>query len=56
MSEMLGFELDDAEEMEVQNEEDLLQIGDEFAEIELKEYVIERLNNLSPDIFKFCYS
>ena len=31
MSEMLGFEIEDAEEMEEHNEEDLLALNDEFA-------------------------
>lgn len=43
MSEMLGFEIEDAEEMEEQNEEDLLALGDVWADINLKEFAIEHL-------------
>jgi hypothetical protein len=43
MSEMLGFEIEDAEEMEEQNEEDLLALGDKFSDINLKDYAIEHL-------------
>jgi hypothetical protein len=52
MSEMLGFEIEDAEEMEEHNEEDLLSLGDKFAEIELKEHTISRLKLSIADLSK----
>lgn len=46
MSEMLGFEIEDAEEMEEQNEEDLLSLADTWSDINLKEYVQNGLIDL----------
>ena len=46
MSEMLGFEIEDAEEMEEQNEEDLFSLNDPWADINLKEYVIQGIKDL----------
>lgn len=43
MSEMLGFEIEDAEEMEEQNEEDLVSLNDPWSEIHLKQYIIDGL-------------
>lgn len=49
MSEMLGFEIEDAEEMEEQNEEDLISLQDPWGEIDLKQYVIDGLKKLSTE-------
>ena len=46
MSEMLGFEIEDAEEMEEQNEEDLLALGDDFGDIDLKDFAINHLKEI----------
>mmetsp|Transcript_27471 Transcript_27471/g.19839 ORF Transcript_27471/g.19839 Transcript_27471/m.19839 type:complete len:98 (+) Transcript_27471:3502-3795(+) len=46
MSELLaGFDMDDFDEADEMNEEDLLEINDEFAKINLKKFVQESLNN-----------
>lgn len=52
MSEMLGFEIEDAEEMEEQNEEDLLALGDTFADINLKDFAIEKLKHIQKTLNK----
>ena len=45
MSELLaGFDMDDFDEAEEMNEEDLLELGDSFADINLKGFVQEQLN------------
>jgi regulator of RNase E activity RraB len=49
MSEMLGFEIEDAEEMEEQNEEDLVSLQDPWANIELKQHVIDELKQLNSE-------
>jgi importin-9 len=46
MSEMLGFEIEDAEEMEEQNEEDLVSLQDSWGEINLKQTVIDELKRM----------
>ena len=46
MSEMLGFEIEDAEEMEEQNEEDLVSLQDPWGEINLKQTVIDELKKM----------
>lgn len=56
MSEMLGFEIEDAEEMEEQNEEDLVSLADPWGDIKLKEYVTEGLKKLYNDKPKYVKS
>ncbi len=55
MSEMLGFEIEDAEEMEEHNEEDLIGLDDPYADIDLKDHIRERLNGLPKETFLECY-
>lgn len=52
MSEMLGFEIEDAEEMEEQNEEDLLALGDPWSDINLKQHAIDCLKNHKKEYLK----
>jgi hypothetical protein len=57
MSEMLGFEIEDAEEMEEQNEEDLISLNDPWGEIDLKQYIVDGLKDLyktKTDYMKSC--
>ena len=56
MSEMLGFEIEDAEEMEEQNEEDLISLQDPWGNIELKQYVIDGLKKLNTDDHSYIVS
>lgn len=56
MSEMLGFEIEDAEEMEEQNEEDLVSLADPWGSINLKEYIIEGLKKLYIEKSKYVKS
>lgn len=56
MSEMLGFEIEDAEEMEEQNEEDLISLQDPWGNINLKEYITDGLKNLYKDKPKYLKS
>ena len=45
MSELLaGFDMEDFDEAEEMNEEDLLELGDEFGSINLKNHVQDTLN------------
>lgn len=46
MSELLaGFDMDDFDEADEMNEEDLQELNDEFAKINLKKFVQESLND-----------
>ena len=57
MSEMLGFEIEDAEEMEEQNEEDLVSLDDPWNNIQLKQHVIDGLKEMyrdQKDYMKSC--
>jgi len=46
MSELLaGFDMEDFDEAEEMNEEDLLELGDPFAQINLKNFVLDSLND-----------
>lgn len=56
MSEMLGFEIEDAEEMEEQNEEDLISLNDPWGTIDLKQYVIEGLKKLNKEEHSYIIS
>jgi len=56
MSEMLGFEIEDAEEMEEQNEEDLISLQDPWGNIELKQYVIDGLKKLDTEEHSYITS
>lgn len=57
MSEMLGFEIEDAEEMEEQNEEDLVSLNDPWTDIHLREHITNGLKELyetKRDYIKSC--
>jgi len=56
MSEMLGFEIEDAEEMEEQNEEDLVSLQDPWGNIELKQYVIDGLKKMNAEDHSYITS
>ncbi len=56
MSEMLGFEIEDAEEMEEQNEEDLISLNDPWGNVQLKEYVTEGLKKLNKEEHSYIIS
>lgn len=47
LSEMLDFEFEDYEECDAQNEEDLLLLGDAFAEVELRSHVEQSLTEFA---------
>lgn len=56
MSEMLGFEIEDAEEMEEQNEEDLVSLLDPWNNIHLKQYVIDELKKMDQEQHSYIKS
>jgi hypothetical protein len=47
MSELLaGFDMDDFDEAEEMNEEDLIELGDDFAQVDIMDYVEDSLNEI----------
>jgi hypothetical protein len=49
MSELLGNDLDDFDETEEQNEEDLLELGDAFADVEIVTEIKSKLAEFSKE-------